>query len=222
MIRVLIADDQSLVRGGFSSILSHEDDIEVVGEAADGAQAVEFCRSHHPDVVLMDVRMPILDGLAATRAIVGVGASRVLILTTFEIDEYIYSALRAGASGFILKDGPAEGLAPAVRIVASGQSLLAPSVTRRVVEEYARGPAPGGAPPRELARLTGRETQVLQAIAAGRSNAEVAASLFLGEATVKTHVTNVLAKLGLRDRVQAVVYAYESGLIRPGNHRALP
>jgi DNA-binding NarL/FixJ family response regulator len=216
MIRVVIADDQALVRGGFRSILSTQADIEVVGEAADGTQAVELCRSIQPDVVLMDIRMPVLDGIAATRAVVESGYARVLILTTFDIDQYVYAALKAGASGFILKDGPAEGLPEAVRTVAAGQALLAPSVTRRVVEEYVRGPALGAPLPQAILALTERESAVLKAMAMGLSNAEIGQRLFLAEATVKTHVTHVLAKLGLRDRLQAVVYAYESGLVRPG------
>ena len=218
MIRVVIADDQALVRGGFRSILSTQADIEVVGEAADGTQAVEMCRTIQPDVVLMDIRMPVLDGIAATRAVVQSGYARVLILTTFDIDRYVYAALKAGASGFILKDGPAEGLPEAVRTVAAGQALLAPSVTRRVVEEYVRGPALGAPLPQAILALTERESAVLKAMAMamGLSNAEIGQRLFLAEATVKTHVTHVLAKLGLRDRLQAVVYAYESGLVRPG------
>jgi DNA-binding NarL/FixJ family response regulator len=216
MIRVVIADDQALVRGGFRSILSTQPDINVVGEAADGARAVELCRQIQPDVVLMDIRMPILDGIAATRAVVQSGDARVLILTTFDIDEYVYAALKAGASGFILKDGPAEGLPEAVRTVAAGQALLAPSVTRRVVQEYVRGPALGAPLPAAVLALTERESAVLRAMAMGLSNAEIGHQLYLAEATVKTHVTHVLAKLGLRDRLQAVVYAYESGLVRPG------
>jgi DNA-binding NarL/FixJ family response regulator len=214
MIRVIIADDQALVRGGFRSILSTQADIEVVGEAADGNRAVELCRQVQPDVVLMDIRMPVLDGIAATRAVVQAGSARVLILTTFDLDEYVYAALKAGASGFILKDGPAEGLPEAVRIVAAGQALLAPSVTRKVVEEYVRSPALGSPLPEAVLALTERESAVLKAM--GLSNAEIGHQLFLAEATVKTHVTHVLAKLGLRDRLQAVVYAYESGLVRPG------
>jgi DNA-binding NarL/FixJ family response regulator len=216
MIRVVIADDQALVRGGFRSILSTQADIEVAGEAADGNQAVEICRQARPDVVLMDIRMPVLDGIAATRAIVESGHGRVLVLTTFDLDEYVYGALKAGASGFILKDSPAEGLPDAVRTIASGQSLLAPSVTRRVIEEYVQSPAPGTPLPDAVLALTDRENAVLKAMAMGLSNAEIGRQLYLAEATVKTHVTHVLAKLGLRDRLQAVVYAYESGLVRPG------
>jgi DNA-binding NarL/FixJ family response regulator len=216
MIRVLIADDQALVRGGFASILSTQDDIEVAAEAADGARAVELCRRLQPDVVLMDIRMPILDGIAATQAVTEHGNARVLILTTFDLDEYVYSALKAGASGFILKDSPAEELPAAVRTVAAGHALLAPSVTRKVIEEYVRTPAPGAPLPEAVQALTERERAVLKAMAAGLSNAEIGRQLYLAEATVKTHVTHVLAKLGLRDRLQAAVYAYESGLIRPG------
>jgi DNA-binding NarL/FixJ family response regulator len=213
-IRVLIADDQALVRGGFRSILSTQPDIEVVADVADGATAVRATQQHRPDVVLMDIRMPVLDGLAATRQIVERSQTRVLILTTFDLDEYVYAALKAGASGFILKDGPAEGLGDAVRTVAAGQSLLAPGITRRVIEEYVRRPPPGAPTNPAVDTLTPRESDVLRALAAGRSNAEIASELFLGEATVKTHVTSLLQKLGLRDRVQAVVFAYESGFVR--------
>ena len=215
MIRVIIADDQGLVRGGFASILSTQDDIEVVGEAADGARAVDLCRRLQPDVVLMDIRMPLLDGIAATRAVVEGGGARVFILTTFDLDEYVYAGLKAGASGFILKDSPAEELPAAVRTVAAGHALLAPSVTQRVIEEYVRIPAPGAPLPDAVLALTERESAVLKALALGLSNAEIGRQLCLAEATVKTHVTHVLAKLGLRDRLQAVVYAYESGLVRP-------
>ncbi len=215
-IRVLIADDHALVRGGFRSILSTQADIEVVADVADGAEAVTATIQHRPDVVLMDIRMPVLDGLGATRQVVDRSEARVLILTTFDLDEYVYAALKAGASGFILKDGPAEGLADAVRTVAAGQSLLAPAITRRVIEEYVRRPAPGAPPDRAVSTLTPREADVFRALAAGRSNAEIARELFLGEATVKTHVTSLLQKLGLRDRVQAVVFAYESGFVRVG------
>jgi DNA-binding NarL/FixJ family response regulator len=217
VIRVVIADDQGLVRGGFRSIMNGSPDIEVVGEAGDGAEAVRLCRSLQPDVVLMDIRMPVLDGLAATRALVEQGCpARVLVLTTFDVDEYVYAALKAGASGFILKDGPAEGLPEAVRTVAAGQSLLAPTVTRRLIEHYVHGPTPGAPPPAAVSSLTDRETGILRAMASGASNAEIAAELYLGESTVKTHVTHVLAKLGVRDRLQAVVYAYEHGVVRAG------
>jgi DNA-binding NarL/FixJ family response regulator len=218
VIRVVIADDQALVRGGFRSILNGQPDLEVVGEAGDGAEAVRLCRSLGPDVVLMDIRMPVLDGLAATRQVVAAGPTRVLVLTTFDVDEYVYAALQAGASGFILKDGPAEGLPEAVRTVAAGQALLAPTVTRRLIEHYVQGPAPGSPQPAAVAALTERETAILRLMATGASNAEIAADLYLGESTVKTHVTHVLAKLGVRDRLQAVVYAYEHGVVRAGEN----
>ena len=216
MIRVLIVDDQALVRGGFHSILDGQDDIDVVGEAADGVEAVARALAADPDVVLMDIRMPRLDGIEATRRLVGGGRTRarVLILTTFDEDDYVYAALRAGASGFLLKSAPPRELAGAVRTVAAGDALLAPEITRRMIEEYVQRPRPGDAP--GLDRLTPRESEVLGLIARGRSNGEIAAALFLSEPTVKTHVTRLLAKLGLRDRVQAVVYAYECGLVRPG------
>lgn len=214
MIRVVIADDQALLRSGFRLILDAQPDIEVVGEAEDGVQAVRLVRSQRPDVVLMDVRMPNLDGLEATRQICGAGSpTRVLVLTTFDVDEYVYRALHAGASGFLLKDVRAEQLAEAVRTTAAGESLLAPSVTRRLIEELVSRPPPGAVPD-ELARLTERELEVLRHIAQGLSNAEIAGTLFIGEATVKTHVNRILSKLGLRDRVQAVVLAYETGLVR--------
>ena len=216
MIRVLVVDDQALVRGGFAMILDSEPDIEVVGEAADGERAVAACRELTPDVVLMDVRMPVMDGVEATRRIAAAGGTRVLMLTTFDMDEYLYDAIRAGASGFLLKDVRPADLAHAVRTVASGETLIAPAVTRRLVEEFVRRPLPGRRP-QNLDRLTEREVQVLGLLARGLSNAELAAQLFVSDATVKTHVTRVLTKLGLRDRVQAVVYAYECGLIRPGD-----
>jgi DNA-binding NarL/FixJ family response regulator len=220
MIRVLLVDDQALVRGGFRSILEGQDDIDVVGEASDGLEAVEQAKRLQPDVLLMDIRMPRLDGIEATRRVVAapeVGA-RVLILTTFDHDAYVYEALRAGASGFLLKSAPPRELAGAVRTVAAGQSLLAPEITRRMIEEYVRRPQPGSATPAVLTALTARELEVLNLIAEGRSNAEIAAVLFLSEPTVKTHVTRILSKLDLRDRVQAVVLAYECGLVQPGNH----
>jgi DNA-binding NarL/FixJ family response regulator len=218
VIRVLVADDQALVRGGFRMILEAQEDIAVVGEAADGVEAIELAQLHAPDVVLMDVRMPRLDGIEATRRLLaGRTRTRVLVLTTFDLDEYVYGAMRAGASGFLLKNAPPGQLADAVRIVAAGDALLAPEVTRRLIDDYVRRPPPGSEPPAAVAELTDRERTVLGLIADGRSNAEIAAALFLGEATVKTHVTRVLAKLGLRDRVQAVVFAYESGLVRPGD-----
>lgn len=219
-LRVVVVDDQHLVRTGFRMILDAEGDIEVVGEAADGAQAVEVTRRERPDVVLMDVRMPGVDGIEATELITArPHPPRVLMLTTFDVDEHVYAALRAGASGFLLKDTPAEDLVRAVRVVAAGEALLAPTVTRRLVEHVVQGagaPMAAVEPPPGLAELTERELEVLQLVARGLSNAEIAAELIVGEATVKTHVGRVLMKLGLRDRVQAVVLAYESGLIRPG------
>ena len=218
-ISVLIADDQALVRVGFRMILEVESDIAVTGEAADGREAVAAARRLRPDVVLMDVRMPEMDGIEATRWIRNeVPDTKVLMLTTFDIDEYIYRALRAGANGFLLKDVPPEQLADGIRAVASGDSLLAPSVTRRLIEEYVRRPPDGlGPTPAELQRLTAREREVLELMARGRSNAEITQALIISETTVKTHVTRILAKLELRDRVQAVVYAYESGLLHPGD-----
>ncbi len=217
-IRVLLADDQAMVRAGFRLILESEPDIAVVGEAEDGRQALAAARSLRPDVVLMDVQMPVMDGLAATRELLGPPAAlptRVLILTTFERDDYVFAALRAGASGFLLKNAPPEDLIEAVRVVAAGNALLAPSVTRRIIEEFAKRPAPTDHA-EEVARLTERELEILRLLARGLTNAEIATRLYVGEATVKTHVSNVLAKLDLRDRVQAVVFAYESGLAQPG------
>jgi DNA-binding NarL/FixJ family response regulator len=216
VIRVLIADDQALVRGGFRMILSAQADIEVVGEAADGREAVSLARELQPDVVLMDIRMPELDGIEATRRLGDSDATRVLMLTTFDLDEYVYEAMRAGASGFLLKDVRPEQLADGIRVIAAGDALLAPAITRRLIEEFVRRPAPGSAAPQELAELTERELDVFRLIARGLSNAAIAAALFVSEATVKTHVTHILAKLRVRDRVQAVVLAYESGLVRPG------
>jgi DNA-binding NarL/FixJ family response regulator len=216
---VLIADDQALVRAGFRMILEAEEDMDVVGEAADGREAVEEARRLRPDVVLMDVRMPDVDGIEATRRLLGDdgAAAKVVMLTTFDMDEYVYDALRAGASGFLLKDVPPEQLVDGIRAVASGDALLAPSVTRRVIEEFVRRPPNSvrTAPP-ELAELTARELEVLKLIARGLANAEIANELFISETTVKTHVAHVLMKLKLRDRVQAVVLAYESGLVLPG------
>ncbi|MGH2995206.1 MAG: response regulator [Gaiellaceae bacterium] len=217
MIRVLIADDQALVRGGFRMILEAQKDIEVVGEASDGREALAQARALEPDVVLMDIRMPELDGLEATRQLIsGDGSARVLMLTTFDLDEYVYEAMKAGASGFLLKDVRPEQLAEAVRVVAAGDSLLAPAITQRLIAEFVRRPPPGSGAPTELSELTERELEVLKLIARGLSNGEIASALFLSEATVKTHVTHVLTKLKLRDRVQAVVLAYESGLVLPG------
>ncbi|MBA2425672.1 MAG: response regulator transcription factor [Actinobacteria bacterium] len=217
MTSVLIVDDQALVRTGFRLILETEADISAVGEAADGAQAVEAASVLKPDVVLMDIRMPNLDGIEATRRITGAAqGARVLILTTFDLDEYVYEALCAGASGFLLKDAPPEELVHAVRVVAVGDALLAPSVTRRVIEEYTKRPAKIATSPAALETLTGRELEVLRAMARGLSNAEIANELFLADTTVKTHVGRVLMKLGLRDRVQAVVFAYEAGVVAPG------
>jgi DNA-binding NarL/FixJ family response regulator len=215
-IRVLIADDQSLVRAGFRLVLENRAELEVVGEASNGYEAIHSARRLEPDVVLMDIRMPELDGIAATRAITGAGGPRVLVLTTYDLDEYVYDALQAGASGFLLKDTPPEQLADGIRAVAAGEALLAPTVTRRLIEEFARIVPSRRTRPAELDELTPRELEVLQLIARGKSNAEIAEALVLSGTTVKTHVTRVLMKLGLRDRVQAVVLAYESGLVTPG------
>jgi DNA-binding NarL/FixJ family response regulator/class 3 adenylate cyclase len=218
-VRVLIADDQALVRAGFRMILDAEEDVEVVGEAADGGEAVAEVKRLRPDVVLMDVRMPELDGIEATRRLMAQSEAetKVVMLTTFDMDEYIYEALKAGASGFLLKDTPPEQLVSGIRAVASGEALLAPSVTRRVIEEFvSRPPDSARTPPAELEELTERELDVLRLIARGLSNAEIAKELFVSDTTVKTHVAHVLQKLDLRDRVQAVVYAYESGLVQPG------
>jgi DNA-binding NarL/FixJ family response regulator len=216
MIRVLLVDDQALVRAGFRMILAAEADIEVVGEAGGGRGAVANAEALRPDVVLMDIRMPDLDGIEATRQIVsGDEGPRVLVLTTFDLDEYVYEALRAGASGFLLKDAPEEQLLAAIRVVAAGGSLFAPSVTRRLIEEFAKRAAPATDPP-VLAELTDREREVLTLIARGLSNAEIASRLVVSEHTTKTHVSSILRKLDLRDRVQAVVLGYECGLVRPG------
>jgi DNA-binding NarL/FixJ family response regulator len=215
--RVVLADDQPLVRAGFRMILEAEDDIDVAGEASDGEEAVAVTRQLQPDVVLMDIQMPKVDGLEATRRIAQDAStdSRILILTTFERDDYVFEALRAGASGFMLKNAAPEDLVRAVRVVATGDALLDPAITRRVIEDYAQRAAPRKDHAR-LARLTEREREVLRLLATGKSNAELAAHLYLGEGTVKTHVSHVLGKLGLRDRVQAVVFAYETGLVEPG------
>jgi DNA-binding NarL/FixJ family response regulator len=216
VIRVLIADDQALVRSGFCMILDARDDLEVVGEAEDGAEAVALARSLTPDVVLMDVRMPRLDGIEATRRIVTSGSpTRVLILTTYDLDEYVYAAIRAGASGFLLKDSMPEDLFAAIRLIAAGDALLAPGVTRRLIAEFVRRPETPRVRPAELAQLTERERDVLGLIAQGLSNAEIANELVLSPATVKTHVSRILAKLAARDRAQLVMLAYESGLVVP-------
>jgi DNA-binding NarL/FixJ family response regulator len=217
-VRVLIADDQVLVRSGFRMILEARDDLEVVGEAENGARAIELARELEPDVVLMDVRMPVMDGVEATRLLLESGAgARVIILTTFDLDEYVFEALRAGASGFLLKDVQPAQLVEAIRVVASGEALLAPSVTRRLLDRFAATfDASSSKSPPELDALTPRELEILRLVAGGLSNAEIAAQLFLSETTVKTHVSSVLRKLHLRDRVQAVVLAYEAGLVRPG------
>ena len=219
MIRVLIVDDQSLVRAGFRMILDAQDDIDVVGEAADGDEAVRLGQLEQPDVVLMDIRMPGLDGIAATRLLAGPEAPRamkVVILTTYDLDEYVYDALAAGASGFLLKDVPPEDLVHGVRIVAAGEALLAPTVTRRLIAEFTERHRAPRQPSGSLELLTPREREVLTLVAGGRSNAEIAAELYLSENTVKTHLTHVLDKLALRDRVQAVVFAYENGVVEPG------
>lgn len=222
-IRVIIVDDQAMVRAGFAALLAAQSDIDVVGEAPDGRKALEVSRTAHPDVVLMDVRMPEMDGLTAARELLHPPAGvvhrpKVLMLTTFDVDDYVYEALRAGASGFLLKDAPPADLIAAVRIVAAGDALLAPSVTRRLIADFAaRRPAPRKDPGLRLNGLTPRETEVLELIARGLSNQEIAGHLVLAEQTVKTHIGRVLAKLGLRDRAQAVIFAYESGLVRPGD-----
>ena len=218
-VRVLVADDQQMVRAGFRLILSSEPGIEVVAEAQDGAEAVVLATRTSPDVVLMDIRMPVLDGLEATRRIVASAASstpRVIILTTFDEDALVYGALHAGASGFLLKSSPPEQLVEAIRVVAGGEALLAPSVTRQVITEFVRRPSGSTAPPPEVSLLTDRERTVLEEVASGHTNAEIAARLFVSEATVKTHVSRILMKLGLRDRVHAVIYAYENGVVGRG------
>jgi len=220
-IRVLVVDDQELVRSGFCVILDAAEGITVVGEAANGEAALSAAAAHHPDVVLMDIRMPGMDGLEATRLLTrgspGRPAPKVVMLTTFDLDEYVYEALRAGASGFLLKDSPRAELIAAVRAAAAGNALLAPTVTRRLIEAFARRPPEAAPSPARLGSLTAREREVLVLLARGRSNTEVAAALFVSEATVKTHVGNLLAKLGLRDRVQAVILAYETGIVVPGD-----
>ena len=220
-IRVVIADDQELIRTGFRMILDSEDDLEGVGEAATGREAVALVRQLRPDVVLMDIRMPELDGIEATRHVTALGGdppTRILMLTTFDLDEYVFDALRAGASGFLLKDVRSDQLAAGVRMVTAGDALLAPSITRRLIEEFAARPSSDHCP--GLEELTPREVEVLRLMAAGRSNAEIASDLVIGESTVKTHVARVLMKLDVRDRVQAVVVAYEAGVVTPGHRRA--
>jgi DNA-binding NarL/FixJ family response regulator len=218
VIRVLIADDQALVRTGFRVIIDADPGLEVVGEAADGREAVEVAQTRHPDVVLMDIRMPNVDGIEATRRLAAAGsrAPHVLILTTFDLDEYVYEALRAGASGFLLKDAGADELLHAVRVVAAGDALLSPSITRRLIADFARRPPTSERPP-ALAELTPRELEVLRLVARGLSNGAIAAELVVGEATVKTHVARIFQKLGLHDRAQVVVLAYETGLVSPGD-----
>ena len=220
-VRIVVADDQQIVRSGFAGLLDTQPDFTVVGTAAGGAEAVRVCREAAPDVVLMDVRMPGMDGIEATRQLIGPSGDRprILILTTFDLDDYVYDALRAGASGFLLKDVTAEQLFHAVRVVAAGEALLAPSVTRRLIREFAsQRPRPDSSRAARLATLTPRETQVLRLMAEGLSNPEIAARFTVTEETVKTHVSRILAKLGLRDRTQAVVTAYETGLVVPGSH----
>jgi DNA-binding NarL/FixJ family response regulator len=220
VIRVLVADDQTLVRAGFRVLVESAPDLEVVGEAGDGVEAVELARRELPDVVLMDIRMPRMDGLEATRRIVALDRAegvRVLVLTTFDLDEYVYQALRAGASGFLLKDTPPADLLAAIRVVAAGDALLAPRVTRRLIAEFARRPEPSAVTPAALAALTDREREVLALVARGLSNAEIAELLVVSGATAKTHVSRVLAKLGARDRAQLVMLAYETGLVTPGS-----
>ena len=221
MIRVIVADDQAVVRAGLLMILEAQEDIEVVGEAGDGREAVEMARSLHPDVVLMDIRMPAVDGIEATRRLVAAGVrTRVLILTTYGLDEYVYDALRAGASGFFLKTDSPDRLVEAVRTVAAGEALLGPETTRLLIDRFIAGPAPNAPPPLEVATLTDRELEVLKLVSEGLSNAEIAARIYVSEGTVKTHVARILSKLGLRDRVQAVVFAFETGLVRAGDRRS--
>ena len=217
-IRVLICDDQALVRAGFRTILGGKPDIEVVGEAENGAEAIALAERRRPDVILMDIRMPVLDGVQATRRLVAAGSpARILVLTTFDLDEYVHAAIRAGASGFLLKDVTPAKLLEAIRVVAAGEALLAPSVTRRLLERFATTLPAGEDSTGGLAELTSRETEVLRLLATGMSNAEIADALVVSEATVKTHVSSVLRKLGLRDRVQAVIVAYETGLVKLGS-----
>lgn len=217
MIRVLVADDQAVVRGGLRMILEAQADLEVVGEAADGSEAVAMVTSLQPEIVLMDIRMPGLDGIEATRQLVQAGTSaRVLVLTTYALDEYVYESLKAGAAGFFVKTESPERLVDAVRLIAAGEALLAPEITRRLIDRFLQAAPPNAPPPAALAELTARELDVLRQIARGRSNAEIAGALYITEGTVKTHVARILMKLDLRDRVQAVVFAYEHGLVQPG------
>jgi DNA-binding NarL/FixJ family response regulator len=215
-IRVVIADDQVLVRAGFTKLLEAEPGVDVIGEASDGQAAVETCRRSRPDVVLMDIRMPVLDGIAATRQITAHLPTKVLVLTTYDLDEYVFTALQAGASGFLLKDSPPDHLIHALQVVASGESLLSPRITGRLVHEFVSLRSSYRDASAELSRLTDREREVLPLLARGMSNAEIAAHLFLGESTVKTHVASILDKINVRDRVHAVVFAYEAGLVKPG------
>jgi DNA-binding NarL/FixJ family response regulator len=218
-IKVAVVDDQALIRTGLRTMLSHDPGIEIVGEADDGEKAVLLARRHRPDVVLMDIRMPVLDGIAATRAITvdpGMAAVRVVILTTFDLDDYVYAAIRAGASGFLLKDARPEDILAAVRVVAAGDALLAPGVTRRLIEEFAQRPEVASVPGPGLAALTEREREVLALVGRGLSNAEIAERLYVSPATAKTHVSHIMTKIDARDRAQLVVLAYESGLVRPG------
>ncbi|MBI4934333.1 MAG: response regulator transcription factor [Actinobacteria bacterium] len=221
-IRVAIVDDQALMRDGFTMILDAQPDIEVVGDAENGRLGVELCRRARPDVVLMDIRMPGLDGIEATRIITSEPDSptRVLLLTTFGLDEYVFAAMRAGASGYLLKDTPAKDLVAAVRVIAQGEALLSPAITKRLIEEFARQPEPATADLALPVDLTDRERETLELLARGLSNREIATAMYIGEATAKTHVSHLLTKLGVRDRVQAVVFAYESGIVRPGQGRA--
>ena len=223
MISVLIADDQDLIREGLRVLVEDEPDLTVAGEAADGAQALTQARLLDPDVILMDVRMPHMNGIEATTHLVQAGSrARILMLTTFNLDEYVYHALKAGASGFLLKDASREQLTGAVRAVAAGETLLAPAITRRLIEDFCGGPAPGAPGPDAVGRLSERELGVVRLVAQGQSNAEIAATLYLSEATVKSHIARILAKLALRDRVQIAVYAYEQAIVRPGRGPAPP
>jgi DNA-binding NarL/FixJ family response regulator len=217
-IRVAVIDDQALMRDAFTMMLEAQEDVVVVGDASDGREGVELCRRRNPDVALMDIRMPNMDGIEATRLIAEDASltTKVLMLTTFDLDEYVYSAVRAGASGFLLKDTPAKQLVEAIRVIAEGNALLAPSVTKRLIEEFARQPTPGSSHQELPSDLTERELEALRCLARGLSNREIAAEMFIGEATAKTHVSRLLTKLGVRDRVQAVVLAYESGLVEVG------